>query len=315
MVILAHAISSVPVENSFVVKILDFHLDNCTVLFIAIAGYFFSVLSGGYCYSSFLNNKFKAVIIPYIVISVPAILLYLLKIKTYHYWIDMDWFYSGLGPVGQYAYLMITGAHLGPLWFVPMIILFYVLSPLFIHIQNNGWLSVVFFLSLCSAIYFGRPQYNDNVLQSFTFFLPAYVFGMLLAKKTWLYESITRYSGWLLGGYVAVVSLLYATIDISSSVDLVVKLLLAVLLLAFCKQTISHKVVWLDLCARLSFFLFFIHGYFTGFSRVFMKYYDIQAHESLAVTVIFIFTVVMSLLSYIVAKLILKDKTRMLLGA
>lgn len=318
MVIFAHSISSLlslSDSSTLAVRLTDMHLNNCTVLFVVIAGYFFSVLSGSYRYLPFLKNKFMTVIMPYAFISFPAILLYILQIKTYHSWVYMDWFDGQLGSVGQYIYLMITGAHLGPLWFVPMIILFYVLSPLFILIQKREWLFTVFFVSLIPALYWGRPEYNDNTLHSFVFFLPAYVLGMLLFQRKWLYEAISRISGRLLCLYVGVASVFYMVVDINSSIDLMIKLFLTVLLLAFCKQHVRRKVKLLDLFSRLSFFLFFIHGYFTAVVRMSLRELDVHYVGFLPVVGIFIFTIVMSLSLYVVAKLILKEKTKVFLGA
>lgn len=315
MVILAHSMSAIPVIDTFGIGLLNLHIDNCTILFVAIAGYLFSVLSNNFSYLPFLKNKFKSVIIPYIFISVPAILLYVLQIKNNHGWIDLEWFHSSLSPMGQYVYLMVTGAHLGPLWFVPMIVIFYVLSPLFILIQKKGGLFIAFFLSLAVGAYLGRPDFNFNALHSFAFFLPAYFLGMLLAEKKGLYESAMKHCEWFLLLYVVLASAVYLTIEINSSIDLFIKLFLTFLLLAFCRKRINHKIVWLDLFARLSFFLFFIHGYFTGIVRITFRRTGIQLDEYVALVGIFAFTVLMSLSVYAVCKLVLKERTKLVLGA
>lgn len=315
MVILAHSMSVFPTIDTFGLGLLNSHMDNCTILFIAIAGYLFSVLSNNYSYLPFLKGKFKSVIVPYIFISIPAILLYILKLKNNHAWIDLEWFHSSLSPVGQYMYLMVTGAHLGPLWFVPMIVIFYVLSPLLILIQRKGALFIAFFVSLLLAMYFGRPLFNDNALGSFVFFLPSYFFGMLLAEKKWLYEAAVKNNELLLLLYVVLVSAVYMMIEINSSIDLCIKLLLTILLLAFCKKRVNHKVIWLDLFARLSFYLFFIHGYFTGILRITFRQTGIQPDEYVALVCIFVFIVFMSLSVYGVCKLVLKDRTKFVLGA
>lgn len=315
MVILVHSVSSIPDASSFYINMLRVHLDNSTILFVAIAGYFFTILSAGYDYFPFLKNKFKAVIVPYLFISIPAVLLYILKIKPYHGWIDLEWFHGSLNPVEQYLYLIFTGAHLGPLWFVPMIILFYVFSPLFILIQKRQGLFIAFFVSLIFGMYWGRPAFNSNALHSFVFFLPAYFLGMLLVEKKYLYESIVKNSGIFLFLYIAIASIIYMTVEVNSSIDLVIKLVLTLVLLAFCKRYINYKVIWLDLFARLSFFLFFIHGYFTGMVRLTLRQTDIQLNEYVALFCIFPFIIFMSLLTYIVAKLALKKRARVLIGA
>ncbi|MGH1378016.1 MAG: acyltransferase family protein [Alphaproteobacteria bacterium] len=318
MVMLAHSISTVksikPLETN-IVSLVDLHMDNCTLLFVAVAGYFFSVLSSNYSYLPFLKNKFKAVVCPYFFISIPMITLYIFNFKHNHRWIDLNWFHESLDPLSQYLLLMLTGAHLGPLWFVPMIIIFYVVSPIFIFIQNNRSLLVSFIFSLGIAVYLGRPGLNENTFHSFAYFLPAFFLGMLLSEKKNWYECISKYSDLLLLSYVVLVSAIYLNIEVNSSIDLFIKLTLAFLMFAFLFKRLNYKVPWLDLFARLSFYLFFIHGYFTGLARMIFRKSTFEVEEVSAFILVFIYIVFMSLSSYVVCKLILKDKTKIILGA
>ena len=318
MVILAHSISVLgsmnPVE-SIGISLLNLHMDNCTLLFVTVAGYFFSVLSSNYSYIPFLKNKFKAVVVPYFFVSIPMIILYIFDLKHNHRWVDLEWFHSSLDPVSQYVFLMMTGAHLGPLWFVPMIVIFYVASPAFIFIQRNKGLMAAFLLSLIFGAYVGRPEFNENAFHSFAYFLPAFFLGMLLSERKSLYESIMKYSEILIFIYAILISILYINIEINTSVDLFIKLLLAFLILALCRKRINHKIVWLDLFARLSFYLFFVHGYFTGLARIAFRETGIQFEEYSALLFVFMYTVLVSLAGYVVCKLILKDQTKFVLGA
>lgn len=318
MVMLAHAISvlsSMADINSVGISILGSHMDNCTIIFVTVAGYFFSVLSVDYNYHAFLKSKFKSVIVPYAFISLPMVVLYIFKLKQGHRWIDLGWFHSSLDPVSQYFFLMMTGAHLGPLWFVPMIAIFYVISPIFIAIKKNNGLVPAFFLGLALGAYLGRPAFNDNALHSFAYFLPAFFLGMLLSERKYLYESIMKYTEIIFILYVVLISALYMNIEINTSVDLFIKLLLAFIMMAMCRKRMNHKIVWLDLFARLSFYLFFIHGYFTGILRKVFRSADIQLDEYTTLVFVFAYIISMSILTYVACKLVFKEKTKILLGA
>ena len=318
MVLLAHAISVLrsmkPVESEGIL-LLNLHMDNCTLIFVTVAGFFFSILSVNYSYIPFLKNKFKAVIVPYFIISIPMVILYILNLKQQHRWIDLEWFHSSLDPVSQYVFLMITGAHLGPLWFVPMIVIFYAVSPVFIVIKNNNVVVPAFLLSLALGAFLSRPALNDNALHSFAYFLPAFFLGMLLAEKKYLYESIMKYSEALLTLYIVIVSVLYMNIEINTSVDLFIKLSLAFIVMALCRKCMNYKIVWLDLFARLSFYLFFIHGYFTGVARITFRETSVELEEYFALIFVFIYIIFMSLAAYVVCKLFLKEQTKYFLGA
>ncbi len=288
--------------------------DNSTILFVVVAGYLFTLSTAQFRYVPYLINKVQSVLLPYLILTTPAALLYVFKIKTNHWWVDMDWFYS-LNPVVQYLYMMGTGAHLGPLWFIPMIVLFYLLSPAWIGIQKAGLLRMAFFGALIVGVYVGRPLVNNNPFWAFWFFLPAYLLGMVLAECPDWYEKFSAKSAVYLPAFFVCMYGTYAVIDMNDHLDLLFKLLMSVLLMAFCKQYASRKLVWLDLFGRLSFFLFFVHGYVAGVLRLLYQRGDIPFTGLAPVLGIFVVIVVASVLSYIPAKMLLRKHSKYVLGA
>ncbi|WP_350671127.1 acyltransferase family protein, partial [Pseudoalteromonas sp. CAL494-MNA-CIBAN-0108] len=64
LVIVAHSISALSTAND--IALLRSALTNATVLFVVISGYFFSLLESRYSYYSYLVNKFKNVVFPYL---------------------------------------------------------------------------------------------------------------------------------------------------------------------------------------------------------------------------------------------------------
>ncbi len=320
LVVLNHAFRGVE-HDFFLTKILYAILDNVTVLFVVVAGYLFSVISKDFNFLSYLKNKVLMVLLPYLFISTPAALLYLLKMKTEHWWIDMEWFYSQLNIIEQYFYLMSYGAHLGPFWFVPMIILFYFLSPiLYLLSKNNGALFLVFLPSLAVSIYLGRPEYNENPFFSLLFFMPAYLFGMLLKSNPDLYSGWGKSSTFvlLLGLFISGCFYHFYGELASSSVDIVIKLLFSLVGFSCCYTLLNCKVKWLDLFARLSFFLYFIHGYFAAIIAIVTQKLDLAFCGPAALfwlVIFFIVIVFLSLSAFVVAKVIFKDKSKFFVAA
>ncbi|EPG2343022.1 TPA: acyltransferase family protein, partial [Klebsiella pneumoniae] len=65
-------------------------LTEWTAIFLLISGFLFQFLLPKYEFSSFMKKKITNVILPYIIVSIPAILIYLLGYKTVHNWIDVS---------------------------------------------------------------------------------------------------------------------------------------------------------------------------------------------------------------------------------
>ena len=316
LVICAHAISSVHIHSGdiAIASFLASFLNNSTVLFVVVAGYLFTFLSIDFNYKAFLKNKFTAVILPYFFMSIPAVIFFMSGIKNYHPWIDMNWFYN-INIIDQYILLMTTGAHLGPLWFIPMILIFYLISPLILFIKNHNLLEVGFLVSLVPALFFGRPEHNENLILATLYFLPAYIFGMVLVSRPNIYCCLNSYSRYLMTGYLFFYSVSLYFFDINSSVDLLLKIILSLIVFSYCKEYLSKKNKWLNMFARLSFFLFFIHGYFAGMIRTIYSRFDIPFEGIIPVMFAFSIIVFLSISSYVVLKLILKDKSKIFIGA
>ena len=96
-----------------------------TALFIFISGFLFQHLSAKFEYKNYLQKKWKNVIIPYILTAVPGIILCFCMPIEYGNPFD------GLNPVAQIGVFLTTGrVHNVPTWFIPMIVIFFLLSYL-----------------------------------------------------------------------------------------------------------------------------------------------------------------------------------------
>ncbi len=324
IIVYTHAIWAMPAPGE-ATAFLDYAVGNGTLIFIFIAGYLFSKTTDRFRYVSYLENKIKNVLVPYLIVSLPASLLYVFHIKTTHQWLDMDWFYTNLNLLERYLYLAATGAQLGPLWFVPMIVVFYLVSPVFAYLRNSNLIFPLVFIALVIAYLAGRPVGNSNPFQSFLFFTPFYLLGMIAFRFNDQLMSLERHANPLAVGYAIFFITLYfiffrppaASTD---SDQLLIYLPLILILTVFCKKHLNRRVPILDMFGRLSFYIFFVHGYFAAAMLVVTRrlFGEQGLHlafaEVLVITTIFCAITFMSLATYVVLKYLLKDKSRYIIG-
>ena len=126
LIVCAHTIPSLDWSASPVLgRIIDGLAHQRSIFFFFIAGYLVQHLSVKFDFKKYMAQKFKTVIIPYLILSIPAIIIFTVFAKRTGMW---SWFY--LLPVWeQVALFLITGKHLAPLWFVPTITIFYFFAP------------------------------------------------------------------------------------------------------------------------------------------------------------------------------------------
>ena len=314
LVILGHAVTMLETRGHFLVEAYAL-IGNGTILFVVIAGLLFSDMNKTLAYGEFLKNKFLAVVLPYLIISVPAIAMYLVGFKETHRWLDMAWFHNELNPVGQTVYLLATGAHLGPLWFMPMIILFYLTSPVFHALRTTKWLLPVTLAAILVALFVGRPEFDHRPLHAFVYYTPAFLFGMWLAENKQVYEKLGDYLAPALISYATAWLTITLTTDLTDQIALISKLIEGVLLLAVLKRYANHRIPVLAMFSKLSFFMYFIHGYIISILRNVVGSFEGVLPPT--VTVLTIFAIVISSLipAYLAVALTVGKRSKYLVGA
>ncbi|WP_119126954.1 acyltransferase family protein [Klebsiella pneumoniae] len=245
-------------------------LTEWTAIFLLISGFLFQFLLPKYEFSSFMKKKITNVILPYIIVSIPAILIYLLGYKTVHNWIDVSELLSN-SKLYTIFYFYLTGGHLGPLWFIPVLtLIFFVSKPLKFIGSNQVILSICAFISVFIVLVTSRPENDSNPIIAFIHFLPVYIIGMFFCSfREILIKESYKY------GYL----LLFVTFfclevywDLSSSVSILNKFILFLSLCFFFYS--SPKYFLLSIMADISFALYFLHGYFVGALRILQNRID-----------------------------------------
>ena len=259
-----------------------------TFLFVFIAGFLFQYLSYKFNYLKYLKNKFFNIIMPYFITVFPIGLYFSLfcnDVNNYLYQFDFP---------TRFINVMLWGRIINePLWFISMILVFFILSPLIIYIKKN---KILFYSLLLTGLGFtiltSRPIIIENItsnintsiltfnfkhiiysLHIFLYFLSTYLFGMFCCdatekNKDFLYENIKNifwisFICWISFGFITlnVLHLKEAQLAIGKIPLITMILSLFIILENHIK---NHKILdkAMNMLADYSFGIFFIHHYF-----------------------------------------------------
>lgn len=249
-------------------------LDGGTVLFVFVAGFLFHHLAGRYRYRDYLTKKVTNVLLPYLVVSIPAVIYTV-------YFTDLTDDRPQLADTSE-AYqgfwlLLKGGATFNyPLWFVPMITVFYLAAPLLIQFVRHPRL----YLMLVPLIPLSMLAHRTDELDTLTialYFLPAYLAGMCASQHRAQLETFLDRRGPLLCvAWLAMALTMFALLDHHGNyyglapfsqehgpVDWMFaqKLLMCFALLALLRRFDERGKDRLRFLGDISFTIFFVHGY------------------------------------------------------
>lgn len=233
-------------------------LSNGSFFFVLISGFLFHYLKERYEYTDFMIKKFKYVVFPYLFIITPGVIL-----AAYYYINGMEWFNAdSIPPVSNlvyYVFYLIThgGTVIEPLWFIPMICIFFILSPLIKKIMESKYFGIITIICLAFTLTTSRPNLPEL---SFIHWLGVYLLGGYLSHK----YSIIRNNSVKIFFLSLIILAFSAFIDFdlinSSHVNKLITTFSFISLLCILEDK-KFKLAFLDLLAKYSFGIFFIHGY------------------------------------------------------
>jgi surface polysaccharide O-acyltransferase-like enzyme len=302
------------VENSTSAKIINVIFSNCSILFMFISGFLFQYLLRKYKYPTYLKKKFQNVILPYIFMSIPAIVLIFFAPK---FGIEWNAHHTDKPVILRIITFYLTGSHLSQFWFIPMIVFYYLAAPLFKFIDTHNKLYYTLPLFLTLSIIIGRPEGNDNPLHSFLFYLPVYLTGM--ASSHYLDKTLLlleKYFYYLLAAILILSTILYFE-DIRA-ISLVQKIMLCLAILHIFKVFDNNKILnKLDVVATYSFGIYFIHMYIIIVILKVMNATNMDIFRSMGIFSFILLTTVTTLISIFLLwliKLINKKNSRIIIG-
>lgn len=250
-------------------------MQNGTVLFVFVAGFLFQHLSHKFEYRRYLKSKLRNVISPYVIISLPMIVVQALSQRG-----AFDPAYEHHWPtVAQnVAWSLLTGYHILPFWFIPMIAVFYLMAPVLLWIDRDGRGYYFLPLLLVVTVFVHRPSDFTHIWHSCVYFLPVYLFGMWFSHyreramawhDRWLPFLLLLVVGlvWLevvhygRGGAIGSAAMFSTENGVFGTNALQKVLLCGVLLVILrrCGKLLDSKLSYM---ADVSFGIYFLHMYF-----------------------------------------------------
>ena len=253
-------------------EFLRFIVGNATTIFVFISGFLFHYLQSKkkFKYFNFLKQKLKFVGFPYLFfITVATTLGVIFKINESF----------SLSTLQFYLWsLMVGGSIVGPLWFIPMIGLYFITAPLFLILSKLPYaiFSIITFSIVFLSLFTDRPFNQYNPFLSYIHFFGFYILGVY-------FSTFSQFRIKLLHNYKMV---FFLTISVFISLEILYlynynyninqgffaslgkfnfihagKLCMTVFLFVAFERYINHKTKYLSYFSNISFGIFFVHGF------------------------------------------------------
>ncbi len=254
-------------ENSLAFNFFDTLFNQSSIWFFFIAGFLFQYLSPKFRTLSYYITKLKNVILPYLIMSIPA-LYYFTQMAVQNSVPEGFYDYSLLS---QIILLLVTGKHLAPFWFVPTITIIYAIAPVLLLIDRSKWGYVILLPLLCLSAILGRDglammldwsPYFSPLSKAF-YLLSVYLMGMFCGKyHKQLLDRMAKYH--IAFAILAILAFALNMFDAKTYYLFSFKIITSILLVYYLfkmDEIIGNKLKFLG---TISFGLFFIHGYVLG---------------------------------------------------
>lgn len=244
-------------DSPFVFEFFDTIFNQSSVLFFFIAGFMFQYLGDRFEKWAYWKKKFKNVIVPYLLLSIPSIYYYTTIGLQDNVW---SGFYDY--PLYKQAfYFLITGKHLAPFWFVPTIALFYMAAPLLIRADRDRRIYFLLPMFMMISFFIGRDgQYGP--INKAAYLFSVYLFGMFSSVyHDKILEFVKKYQ-WVLLGCILILIAGNLVVDGKERYfQYALKVAMCPMLLFYFDRAESLVKGRLDYLAHISFGIFFIHAY------------------------------------------------------
>jgi probable poly-beta-1,6-N-acetyl-D-glucosamine export protein len=262
-------------SSPFTERAIHAVIRNGTVPFVFVAGFLFQHLSARFRYQKYLVTKLRYVIVPYLICSLPALANQFFRhVETYASVPPGEPLQALSITVGA----LLTGSHMPtPLWFIPVIALFYLAAPLFVAVDRRPALYWSIPFLLVFAMFLHRPLSHGHVWQSALYCLPAYLAGCWASHyRESSLEWFHRHRRLVVVAFVALIAVELFVLKRSGpvfsarpfsterglvDVDLLAKLIGSFGILEIMSAGEARLPLWLLDLADTSFGIYFIHEY------------------------------------------------------
>jgi surface polysaccharide O-acyltransferase-like enzyme len=315
-------------------RFISIMVANGTVLFVFISGFlFYHVFYAKFRYFDFVYKKFKNVFVPFLILSTLPILYYLYIQSG-----PIDYFFFDRNEYGiWYQYIKPAllyyafGYAQPPYWYMPFIMLTFLISPLHIKFirMNTVAQSVILVVLLIISMLLHRPVNNLNPIQAVGYFSSAYFWGiycsihkekiykLLKGKDLFLLIPILGLAIFQILNFPKIHLYVKPAFELSyPDIIFLQKVFLCLFFMVFLHRFEGIYIKILDDIAKASFAIFFLHCFIIRFIEVVIESTKIDFDGNAIVWVII--TTLIIYLSYLLALLIKKvlptNKSRFFIG-
>lgn len=249
---------------------------NATIFFAVISGLLYSLVLKKYTWKKFYLGKMKNVLAPFLVFSVVyAFLSGMLMVEPGSKPLTVNEVLNILPE------LIITGGSFAHMWYIPVLMILFLLTPIFNLIVTNKKLFPVLVLIVLAPLVVSR-SWPDFIWQNFVFFFGPYVLGILMGSHYYQFQSfVEKYKRFLWSIAIistAALSYLYMIeyaailgVKLQESIGYIQKLSICfvVLNILYRKENKSPKI--LQTLGDYSFSIYFVHMFFAaafGFTMI-----------------------------------------------
>ncbi len=306
--------------------------NNGTILFVFIAGFLFYYLSSArFTYWEYLIKKIKFVILPYLIISIPALIDKLYFDPGDHWWMTES--FQEKSDFVKTLIMLGTGRHSGPLWFIPMIGLFYICSYPFLLFARTKSFDILAPLIFVVGLFTVRFGYYADPLISFLHFFPVYLMGIwackfkdIILKKSWFFLFFTGIV-YLTMGFLEVMQVIplkdylqlrdMQTTHFIFNLSKLKAMFFCFFLMTFFFVFKNKKWGVLKLTGDYSFGIFFLHLYLINILQISVRHglTPIQTFEWWSYLIAVTLVVGVSMVIIKITKVIFGKRSRMILGS
>lgn len=317
-----------------------------TALFVFISGFMFHyIFYQKFQYKKFIVNKIKNVIVPYFLLSTFFILF--LFLNSSGYFTDIEKISSA-----SYKYMFKDGVVFNPndsnfvttikyylsgrvltaYWYIPFVFLVFLSSPFhikFTKLNLKNQIAIILLLSIVSIL-LHRPINNTNAIQSFVYYTPIYLIGIMVSMHSSKVNQYLRNKLLYLALFVFILSYLQYLLGHQGNyfkpyfeydgVDLqyIQKVFLIFFFYTFFEKFYFESKL-IDIISNTSFAIFFIHPWLIVIMYKIINIHDIRIESNNVLYYLFIvFSVIfVSIFSALILKKIFRvhsKKTRYIIG-
>lgn len=303
-------------------------ITGATALFVFISGFFFHyAFHRDFDYRSFMRKKTVAVLVPYLVLS--TALMVKEFVRNGEIWFEVEFSdRAWIDNIGAALAKYVTGSAHFVYWYVPFIMLMFVLSPVFMRfIDLRPRTQIVLTLgALAVAAVAWRPTVNINPLHSVVYLTGFYMMGILYSlNRRRVDAALGRIPAavlWVAVGLIAVASAFAGQVGnrhkdypwdfegFDWMVPLKIAMIAAILATSLLFANRSSRI--LDRLAKTSFAIFFVHPWFIEPVKRLVP--DQIRESALGVALMFVLVMAGTLVAIWVVKAVLKDRSRYIIG-